>query len=65
MARFGGDEFTILLGEINSLDGAQQIVQRMVQVFNQPIQIEGKSLTVTAILGVAIPRTMLMDLRSC
>jgi len=54
VARFGGDEFTILLGELNSKDCARQIAERILYAFNQPLRIEEHSLTVTVSLGLAL-----------
>ncbi|MGB9836314.1 MAG: diguanylate cyclase domain-containing protein [Candidatus Saccharicenans sp.] len=54
VARFGGDEFTIILGELNSIEDARQIAERIVDAFYQPLEIDGKNLTVTASLGLAV-----------
>ncbi len=54
LARFGGDEFTVLLSELNSEEGGFQVAQRIIHSFNQPLTIESKPIKVTASLGLAI-----------
>ncbi|MBC7364982.1 MAG: diguanylate cyclase [Candidatus Aminicenantes bacterium] len=53
VARFGGDEFAVILGELKSIDCARQISERIITVFNQPLQIDGRNLIITASLGLA------------
>ena len=53
VARFGGDEFAVILGELKSVDCARQIAERIITAFNQPLQIEEQNLMVTASLGLA------------
>jgi len=54
VARFGGDEFTILLGELHSAEGGLQIADRIVQAFNLPLTVDKRKLVITASLGLAI-----------
>ncbi|NHB58838.1 sensor domain-containing diguanylate cyclase [Acinetobacter sp. 194] len=54
IARVGGDEFVIVLTEIFSIDEAQLVMQRIIDVVNQPLFITGEEAHVTASLGAAI-----------
>lgn len=54
VARFGGDEFTILLESIHNEIDAVRIAMRIQQEFDQPFQIEGKYLFVSVSLGIAL-----------
>ena len=50
VARMGGDEFTVLLDNIDSLSEAVGIVKRTIESLNQPIWLSGRQM----ILGVSI-----------
>jgi len=54
VARFGGDEFTILLGELQAAETGLQIAERIVQVFNLPLTIDNRKMVITASLGLAV-----------
>ncbi|NPV82523.1 MAG: diguanylate cyclase [Candidatus Aminicenantes bacterium] len=54
VARFGGDEFTILLGELHTATTGLQIAERIVQAFNLPMTVDNRKLVVTASLGLAL-----------
>lgn len=54
VARFGGDEFTILLGELHTGTSGLQIAERIVQAFNLPMTVDNRKLVVTASLGLAL-----------
>ncbi|MGB9893659.1 MAG: diguanylate cyclase domain-containing protein, partial [Candidatus Saccharicenans sp.] len=49
-----GDEFTILLGELSSVETGIQVAERIVQAFNLPLNIADKKIIVRASLGLAI-----------
>lgn len=51
-ARMGGDEFIILLKNVNE-EEALQIVQRILQKFSEPMKINGNDYFVTCSIGVA------------
>jgi diguanylate cyclase (GGDEF)-like protein len=53
-ARVGGDEFTILAEGINTKQDLKRVMEKISLALNDPIQIEGKSLKVTASLGASI-----------
>ncbi len=52
-ARFGGDEFAVLI-ENASTEGASTLAEALCHVFQEPYQIDGHELTVTASIGVAV-----------
>ncbi|SFJ97424.1 EAL domain-containing protein [Methylophaga sulfidovorans] len=53
-ARMGGDEFIILISNINSLDELEPILTRLSQKIAEPIKINYRKHHVTASIGVAI-----------
>jgi len=53
-ARVGGDEFTILAESIKTKQDLKRVMEKISFALNDPIQIEGKSLKVTASLGASI-----------
>ena len=53
IARFGGDEFTILLEDIRAADAAAT-ADRIVKSLRRPIGAGGRELTVSASLGVVV-----------
>ncbi|OUL29531.1 diguanylate cyclase [Nostoc sp. T09] len=54
VARWGGDEFTILLPKVNYLEEVKQVAQRILQALENPFEIEGHELYVSASLGIAL-----------
>jgi diguanylate cyclase (GGDEF)-like protein len=53
LARVGGDEFTVLLPEVASERDAVAAAERMAQAFAAPFTLAGRSMAVTASIGVA------------
>lgn len=53
VARFGGDEFVVLAGELSSLSDASQLAWRLTRCLHAPFPIAGEIITVTASLGLA------------
>jgi diguanylate cyclase (GGDEF)-like protein/PAS domain S-box-containing protein len=53
-ARFGGDEFAILLEDINDLDDARLVASRLEEAFSRPIDLEGADAFVSASIGIAL-----------
>jgi len=51
VARFGGDEFVLLLENV-TLEGAQQLATRILDVVAQPVPLDGASAQVSASIGV-------------
>ena len=53
-ARFGGDEFALLIEDISDPDVAISVGNRLIEVAKQPMEIEGRLLCVSVSVGVAI-----------
>jgi diguanylate cyclase (GGDEF)-like protein len=56
VARLGGDEFTILLDDVGSAEEASAIAERLRSQFEQPFQLKGRELFVSASIGIATNR---------
>lgn len=54
IARVGGDEFVIVLADLNSMQEARNIITRIIDIVNQPLILSGEHAHVTASLGAAI-----------
>lgn len=54
MARFGGDEFTILLEQVNGLEGAIQAAERILQALAEPFMLEGALIHVSSSIGITL-----------
>lgn len=56
VARLGGDEFAILLDDSASVDDAQAVAQRILEVLSLPLDVAGEPIAVQASVGLAIGR---------
>jgi len=54
LSRLGGDEFTILLPEIDAAPAAALVAQRALAVFQEPIEIGGSRVFGSASIGIAL-----------
>ncbi|MDQ6700624.1 MAG: diguanylate cyclase [Acidobacteriota bacterium] len=54
LARMGGDEFTVLVPEIESPEGAELLAERLLQALREPILVEGVELFGSASVGISI-----------
>ena len=54
VSRMGGDEFVLLLWEIDDKDAAVIVAEKMLNDFRQPFLIDGHSINVTVSIGIAI-----------
>lgn len=54
VARFGGDEFTLLLDDIETVAEATVIAQRITDCLSLPIDFEGHEIVLSASVGVAL-----------
>ncbi len=52
IGRFGGDEFVILLSRVGDAGNATRIAHRLLRACEQPIELDGRSLSLTASIGV-------------
>ena len=56
-ARFGGDEFAILLEDLSGPDEAWQIAERLRRALEPPLVIDGRKIASSASLGLECPGT--------
>jgi diguanylate cyclase (GGDEF)-like protein/PAS domain S-box-containing protein len=54
IARHGGDEFVVLLEDIEKQEEVEQVMDRMREVLAEPLAIEGQEVNVTSSIGVAL-----------
>ncbi|MFQ3549427.1 MAG: EAL domain-containing protein [Armatimonadota bacterium] len=54
IARMGGDEFTIILEDIESKEDVYSISEKLIDEFNKPFKLENKEVYISASLGVSI-----------
>ena len=62
VARLSGDEFAILLEEVQSADDAAEITQRIHEALLHPFMVAGHELYVTASVGIALGDRLVADL---
>jgi diguanylate cyclase (GGDEF)-like protein len=53
IARWGGDEFTVLAPQIRSTDEARTLARRILEAIEQPFVLDGMTLQISASVGVA------------
>jgi len=53
LARFGGDEFVVLLGDLACASDAERVAQRMLNALRAPLQLENRTLMLSASIGIA------------
>nr|QEO74121.1 diguanylate cyclase [uncultured bacterium] len=53
VARFGGDEFAILLDDVHNLADVERLTQQMEERLTVPLQVDGSELYVSASIGIA------------
>jgi diguanylate cyclase (GGDEF)-like protein/hemerythrin-like metal-binding protein/PAS domain S-box-containing protein len=61
VARMGGDEFVILLGHLKDPADCESTLRRLLAQVEQPIDINGQPVAVTASIGVTIYPTDIVD----
>ncbi|MEH2309565.1 GGDEF domain-containing response regulator [Nostoc sp.] len=68
VARFGGDEFTVLLEDIKDITDATNVAKRIQESLRSPLKLNGCELSTTASIGIAWnfssyeePATLLRD----
>ncbi|AGK96187.1 diguanylate cyclase domain-containing protein [Clostridium pasteurianum] len=54
LARIGGDEFTILLNDIQNYENAQLVVKKLLSILNDPIIINNHKLFINASIGISL-----------
>ncbi len=54
MARFGGDEFTLLLRYLSSAEGVVPVAERIIDALSQPIELNGTPCYAGCSIGIAV-----------
>jgi diguanylate cyclase (GGDEF)-like protein len=54
VSRLGGDEFTVVLNQLDKPESAGQVAKRLIKALVEPMTIEGHELIVTPSIGIAI-----------
>ena len=54
LARFGGDEFIVLLDEIKNAAEAKTVAEEILRSLQQPLTVDGRQFRVTGSIGVAV-----------
>lgn len=53
LGRFGGDEFILLLANLEQLEDAENVARRILQVFVAPFFLEGNEVFITPSIGIS------------
>jgi diguanylate cyclase (GGDEF)-like protein/PAS domain S-box-containing protein len=53
-ARFGGDEFVVLLEDLEGTDTAAEVAERILEDLRRPLMVAGKELVVRGSIGISI-----------
>ena len=56
VGRLGGDEFVVLVDDVHAESDAHAAVQRVVDILEQPFEVDGETIFVSASVGVALAR---------
>ncbi|MBI4788198.1 MAG: EAL domain-containing protein [Chloroflexi bacterium] len=54
VARFGGDEFAILLEDLQSANDPTQVAARIQSALKEPVQLDGHAMSTSASIGIAL-----------
>lgn len=54
VARFGGDEFMVLLPTVAGREDVEEVAQKLLQSVEVPVEVEGQSISVTPSIGIAL-----------
>ncbi len=54
LARWGGDEFVVLLSDVSDIEGAREVAAKLITACEKPIVIDGTDFNVTFSMGVAV-----------
>lgn len=53
VSRLSGDEFAIIMGEINSNQSVDYVAERLLDLLNKPFLLQGQEIFISASLGIA------------
>lgn len=51
--RFGGDEFVVMLSQMDSLDGAIKVAEKLLKTFQEPISVDSLRFYMSTSIGIA------------
>lgn len=54
VARIGGDEFALLLEDVDGADGAAVIARKIMSTLSVPLRLEGREIRATASVGISL-----------
>jgi len=54
VSRFGGDEFTLILTDLESHDATARVADRVISSVTKPVNIDGKEISITTSIGIAL-----------
>lgn len=54
VARMGGDEFTVILAELNTLESAEHVAKSILSALLEPFEFDGKRCSVGCSIGIAL-----------
>jgi len=54
VARIGGDEFIIIIEEINQIKGAEIAIEKIISIFDEPFLLNGYEIMITASIGISL-----------
>jgi len=54
VARMGGDEFTLLLPNIGTMETTTRIADQVLETFKEPLKIDGHELHITPSIGISV-----------
>ncbi len=54
VARFGGDEFTVLLEDMANSDDVPNVAQKILDSLSRPFDVEGREFVVTTSIGISL-----------
>jgi diguanylate cyclase (GGDEF)-like protein len=54
VARFGGDEFTVLVPDVEHVSQVETIARKLLEAFERPIEIGGREVLVTLSIGIGV-----------
>lgn len=53
-ARVGGDEFALLLGEVEGEGAAARVARRVLKRLREPVEVDGRSMSLGASIGISL-----------
>ena len=54
LSRFGGDEFTLFIPNVDRLENATLVARRILKAMTEPFRVNARELVITASIGIAV-----------